>query len=138
MKEKYIRIIEKWKSYWMNQTQNDEADYQSYLRRAVGVDANMKHHLAQMLADAELSALDFGNMDVVLQRDLSHAEHAVGELTKENWELKIEIASVPPASNATASPINQPLENISAGVAAGSLPRVSKIANTTRMETAPM
>lgn len=49
-KNYYKDKIDEWILYWMNQTQNNEQDYQNYLRRAMGVDANMRHHLASMLA----------------------------------------------------------------------------------------
>lgn len=51
-KEFFIGVIEKWQCYWMNQRQNSEEDYQNYWRRAFGVDANMKHHLARMIVEA--------------------------------------------------------------------------------------
>lgn len=44
-----VKIIEKWKSFWMNQTQNSEEDRQNYFNRAFGIDANMKYHLADLL-----------------------------------------------------------------------------------------
>ena len=50
-KEHFLKIIEEWQGYWMNQTQNSEEDRQNYFRRAFGVDANMRHHLARMLAE---------------------------------------------------------------------------------------
>ena len=43
--------IHEWKNFWMNQRQNSEADYQNYRNRAFGVDANMKHHLAGLIAE---------------------------------------------------------------------------------------
>lgn len=49
-KEKFLKIIDEWKCFWMNQRQNNEADFQNYFRRAMGVDANMEHSLARMLA----------------------------------------------------------------------------------------
>jgi hypothetical protein len=56
-RQSFVEVIEKWKGFWMNQKQNDEADYQNYLHRALGVDANMKYHLAGLLADHADSAL---------------------------------------------------------------------------------
>lgn len=50
MKDKALKIIEDWKMFWMNQTQNSEADRKNYFNRAMGVDANMKHHLADMIS----------------------------------------------------------------------------------------
>lgn len=51
-KDNYLEIIESWLSYWMNQTQNSESDRANYFRRAFGVDANMRHHLAGKLAES--------------------------------------------------------------------------------------
>ncbi len=51
-KEFFLKIIEDWLTYWMNQTQNSKADQENYFRRALGVDANMRHHLADKLAKA--------------------------------------------------------------------------------------
>jgi phosphoglucomutase len=49
-KEHFLRIIESWQFIWMNQTQNSEADRKNYFGRALGVDANMRHSLAALLA----------------------------------------------------------------------------------------
>lgn len=60
-KDSIVKVIEKWKAFWMNQTQNSEADYKNYLHRALGVDANMKYHLADKVweaVDAELKKKD--------------------------------------------------------------------------------
>ncbi len=48
----FVSVIEKWQQKWMNQTQNSEADHKNYLHRAIGVDANMKYSLANMLLKA--------------------------------------------------------------------------------------
>ncbi len=48
-KEFFLEIIESWTRYWMNQTQNSESDRANYFRRAFGVDANMRHHLAMKM-----------------------------------------------------------------------------------------
>lgn len=48
--EFFLKIVEEWKHYWMDQTQNSEADRENYFSRAFGVDANMKHDLARRLA----------------------------------------------------------------------------------------
>lgn len=48
-RESFLEVARKWKSFWMNQRQNDEADFQNYFNRALGVDANMTHHLAKMM-----------------------------------------------------------------------------------------
>lgn len=49
-KDRIMCIIDQWKYFWMDQKQNSEQDYQNYLRRAMGVDANMVHHLASLIA----------------------------------------------------------------------------------------
>lgn len=51
-KDQALDLIIKWKSFWMNQTQNSPKDHKNYFSRAIGVDANMKHHLANMIAEA--------------------------------------------------------------------------------------
>lgn len=51
-REFFCQIIDQWKSYWMNQTQNSKEDYENYWRRAFGVDANMSYHLADLLTKA--------------------------------------------------------------------------------------
>lgn len=59
-RQSFAKVIEQWKGFWMSQKSNDEADCQNYLHRALGVDANMKYHLAGLLADhadAELTTL---------------------------------------------------------------------------------
>jgi len=45
----YVKVIQEWLFHWMNQKQNSEADYKNYLRRAMGVDANMRHDLKNRL-----------------------------------------------------------------------------------------
>lgn len=47
-----LEVIHEWKMFWMNQTQNNPQDYENYFHRALGVDANMSHHLAKMLHEA--------------------------------------------------------------------------------------
>lgn len=47
-----LEVIKKWQSFWMNQRQNSQSDYENYARRAMGVDANMKHDLANRLSSA--------------------------------------------------------------------------------------
>lgn len=49
--------IDQWVMFWMNQKQNNEQDYQNYLRRAIGVDANMRHHLAKKLHEQFIKAI---------------------------------------------------------------------------------
>jgi len=45
-------ICREWKMFWMNQKQNNEADYKNYLGRAMGVDANMRCHLENLISQA--------------------------------------------------------------------------------------
>lgn len=52
-KDHFREIITKWKFTWMNQRQNDQADFENYHRRAFGIDSNMIHSLAEMLAKDE-------------------------------------------------------------------------------------
>lgn len=47
-----LALVDEWRAYWMDQTQNSKEDYDNYFRRAMGVDANMQHHLAKMITDA--------------------------------------------------------------------------------------
>lgn len=53
LEQKFVQVIEEWKGFWMNQiaVTKDQADHDNYFQRAVGVDANMKYHLAKMLRD---------------------------------------------------------------------------------------
>jgi hypothetical protein len=44
-----LEAIRKWKYFWMNQTQNSEADRANYFHRAFGVDSNMAHDLAHRI-----------------------------------------------------------------------------------------
>lgn len=41
-------IVELWQMTWMHQTQNNEADYKNYWRRAFGIDANMRYSIEKM------------------------------------------------------------------------------------------
>lgn len=50
--EFFLKIIRDWKYSWMNQTQNDQKDYENYHRRAFGIDANMVHSLADRIVTA--------------------------------------------------------------------------------------
>jgi hypothetical protein len=49
--DEILEVIRQWKHFWMNQTQNSEADQQNYFNRAFGIDANMSHHLAKLIYD---------------------------------------------------------------------------------------
>lgn len=49
--EEILTVIHEWKHYWMNQKQNSKEDYENYYRRALGVDANMAHHLADLICE---------------------------------------------------------------------------------------
>lgn len=44
-----LEAVTQWKHFWMNQTQNSEADRKNYFDRAFGVDSNMKHDLARRI-----------------------------------------------------------------------------------------
>lgn len=48
-REKILEVCREWKGFWMNQTQNSEADRKNYFNRACGIDANMIHHLADKI-----------------------------------------------------------------------------------------
>lgn len=50
--EFFLKIIRDWKHSWMNQYQNDDADFENYFQRAFGIDANMVHSLAHRLEKA--------------------------------------------------------------------------------------
>lgn len=54
----FIKIIDDWKAFWMNQTQNSEDDFQNYFNRAIGIDANMKYSLARRLEKAVNDKVD--------------------------------------------------------------------------------
>lgn len=51
----YEQIIQKWKSAWMSDAQNPPEEHKNYFHRAFGIDANMKHSLAKMLAEDSAS-----------------------------------------------------------------------------------
>ncbi len=51
LQEQCKEVVDDWRAYWMNQTQNSKEDYDNYFRRAMGVDANMGHHLARKFAE---------------------------------------------------------------------------------------
>lgn len=44
-----LLLAREWEAFWMNQTQNSEEDHDNYFRRAASVDANMIHHLGEMI-----------------------------------------------------------------------------------------
>lgn len=56
-KDSCVGVIMEWKTFWMNQKQNNDADYKNYLHRAIGVDANMKYHLADLFFEHFLPVL---------------------------------------------------------------------------------
>lgn len=43
-----LKIVEDWQFFWMNQTL-DEEDTKRYRERACGIDANMRHNLAERI-----------------------------------------------------------------------------------------
>lgn len=57
-KENILEVIEDWQSYWMFQTQNNQDDYLNYRHRAFGIDANMRHSLAQQLVKVFVDGVD--------------------------------------------------------------------------------
>ena len=79
-REKSIKIIEKWQCFWMNQTQNNEADRKNYFHRACGVDANMKYHLAGLVAD-----------DLILKSDYDKVSESMSFYMTELAKAKVEI-----------------------------------------------
>jgi hypothetical protein len=89
-KKPYLDLIEVWLSYWMNQTQNSEADRANYFRRAFGVDANMRHHLAKLLAEKTRTAdVDAAVIECVKALD----EYARSEKLLSEAEFKPNIAA---------------------------------------------
>lgn len=56
--EFFLNVVDEWKMFWMNQKQNSEDDYQNYFRRALGVDANMMHHLASEMRKFVLQKME--------------------------------------------------------------------------------
>lgn len=50
--EFFLKVVRDWKHFWMNQRQNSKEDHENYCVRALGVDANMTHHLAKMLNES--------------------------------------------------------------------------------------
>lgn len=55
-KEHFLKVVQEWKHFWMNQNQNSKEDHRNYFNRAFGIDANMAHHLADKLAENGKSA----------------------------------------------------------------------------------
>lgn len=73
-KEQVLEVIGDWKSFWMNQTQNNQQDYENYYRRAFGVDANMKYNLAKRIIeefDPHSSLLEMEKRAKELEQELS-------------------------------------------------------------------
>jgi hypothetical protein len=81
-KEKYLKVVREWKFNWMNQTQNDPADFKNYHDRAFGIDSNMMHDLAQRLVNWE--NFNDGQSPIRLTQKIS-------ELETENANLKDQI-----------------------------------------------
>lgn len=50
--EAVLKIIQEWKYFWMNQSQNSEEDFKNYFDRAFGIDSNMMHHLAKLISES--------------------------------------------------------------------------------------
>ena len=91
-------IVQEWKSFWLNQRQNSQEDYENYSRRAMGIDANMKHHLADLidartlpLREAVAKVLDAASEalpSVVFSEQADELEMAIAELQKMLEERK--------------------------------------------------
>lgn len=74
----FLQIIREWKSFWMNQRQNSQADYENYSSRAMGVDANMTHHLASMLSKAAATELTAARAELeAVKAELDRYQDAV-------------------------------------------------------------
>lgn len=48
--DQVLKIVESWQFFWMNQT-IDEKDTKHYRERAAGIDANMRHNLAERIIE---------------------------------------------------------------------------------------
>lgn len=64
-RDRFKELIDDWQMFWMNQRQNSEDDYQNYWRRAFGVDANMKHSLAETIAKDPLIGIMAETLQVI-------------------------------------------------------------------------
>jgi hypothetical protein len=49
--QEILRLIEKWQFYWMSKEQNPDSENNAYFNKAAPIDANMRHHLADMIAE---------------------------------------------------------------------------------------
>lgn len=101
-KDRILEIIRSWQMFWTNQYQYDERDFRNYFRRAFGVDANMKHHLANTIADIlnghkpdgylveRVNEIDkkYGSR-FQLSEDFSLLKNAETEITKMREQLRI-------------------------------------------------
>ncbi len=111
-------VREKWKYFWMNQKQNDQRDYENYHRRAFGVDANMLHHLGELIEKEHNRLLDAANAEIErLQMAITHsASYAQtmkekAELYQSNWvEAKHEFGKSLQASRAKLATANALLD----------------------------
>lgn len=65
-----VSICREWKTFWMNQTQHSKEDHENYLRRAMGVDANMRGHLEDKISKALKEAYESGAKVVLPERKL--------------------------------------------------------------------
>lgn len=80
--ESILEVLRKWKSSWMNQTQNSEADRANYFTRAFGVDANMIHSAANRVSKSLMPVLA-----ILTERDSGNLA-----LAKSHAELYVKIA----------------------------------------------
>jgi len=79
-KDPYMTVIDEWRAYWMDQTQNSKEDYDNYFRRAFGVDANMQHHLAKLLSQREANNITaLAESALIMLEALERAENIIVE-----------------------------------------------------------
>ena len=89
-----LEIIEEWKHFGMNQRHNSEDDFQNYFQRAVGVDANMMHHLGDLI-DAHLPRRDEATLKLVEEIQKIWGGQIIGSWTEielfkalQEWEAR--------------------------------------------------
>ena len=85
-KDVCMHVVTEWQSFWMNQKENSEADYQNYFHRALGVDANMRHHLADKINEQLVSKLINQRNDLVAQLHTEEA-HKIAIIKRMDEEL---------------------------------------------------
>lgn len=108
-----FEVIMQWKHFWMNQKQNDEADYQNYLHRAMGVNANMKHDLANRINKA-LTELAKAPKDEALTQAHAEIERLVSNINNKQEMYEDAIANIEKLE-AENSRLREALEEITKG-----------------------